>query len=96
MQNPSQNVNQACSHTNPENNINTSLPNNSKRNAGIKNAITKAEKKLHAETKENDKMWGQIAKIVDVALSIEASGKIEDYQIQHIVRAISNCTLPKV
>lgn len=40
-------------------------------------------------------MWGRIAKAVDVAMSAEAPGKIEDYQIEHIVEAILDCAPPK-
>ena len=35
-------------------------------------------------------------KAVDVALSAKALGKIEEYQIEHIVKAILDCALSKV
>ena len=110
MLNLSQNTDQACSYTSPKNNINTSPCNSSEKsknsgiekvselikNAGIKSAITRAQEKVGAETKEKDEMWRRIAKAVDVALSAEAPGKIEEYQIQHIVKAILDWALPKV
>lgn len=65
------------------------------KNAGIESAITRAQEKVRVETKEKDEMWGRIAKAVDVAMSAEAPGKIEDYQIEHIVEAILDCALPK-
>lgn len=41
-------------------------------------------------------MQGRIAKAVVVALTAEASGIIEDYRIQHMVKTILDCGLPKV
>lgn len=40
-------------------------------------------------------MWGWIAKAVDVAMAAENPGKIEEYQINHIVNAVVDCALPK-
>lgn len=40
-------------------------------------------------------MWGQIAKLVDVAMAAETPSQIEEYQINHIVKAILDRALPK-
>ena len=70
MLNLSQNTDQACSHTSPENNINTSPRNSWEKskdsgiekvsdpiqNAGGESAITRAQEKVRAETKKKDEM----------------------------------------
>lgn len=65
------------------------------KNMGIESAITRAQEKVHIETKEKDKMWRRITKAVNMAMSAKIPEKIEDYQIEHIVKAILDCALPK-
>lgn len=47
------------------------------------------------ETEIRDSMWGRIAKAVDDAMEAEASEQIERHHIDHIVKAILECALPK-
>ena len=64
-------------------------------NGGIENAVAQAQESARAEAKEKDEMWGRIAKAVDVAMAAETPGKIEGYQIKHIVNAILDYALAK-
>ena len=57
-------------------------------NREIENAIAQAQESARAVVKEKDEMWGRIA------MAAETPGKIEDYQIKHIVNAILDCALP--
>lgn len=41
-------------------------------------------------------MWGRIAKAVDDAMEAESPKQIERYHIDHIVKAILECALPKL
>lgn len=64
-------------------------------NGGIESAITQAQEKVRIEAKENDEMWGRIAKAVDVAMAAETPGRIDRDQVKHIINAILECASPK-
>lgn len=67
-----------------------------KANGGIENAIAQAQEKARIEAKENDEMWGRIAKAVDIAIAAELPGRIDQDQVKHIINAILKCALPKL
>lgn len=55
-----------------------------------------AAQELRIEEKGKDAMWMRIAKAVDTAMAAELPGKIERYQVEYIINAISKCrTLPR-
>lgn len=64
-------------------------------NGGIEAAIIKEQEKVRLATKERDKMWGRIAKAVDIAMAAEAPGKIQQKQVDYILKAIMDCALPE-
>ena len=65
-------------------------------NGAIENAIAQAQEKARIEAKENDKMWGRIAKAVNIAMAAELPGQIDQDQVKHIINAILECALPKL
>ena len=60
-------------------------------NGGIESAITQAQEKARIKAKENDEMWGRIAKAVDVAMAAETPARIDPDQVKHIINAILEC-----
>ena len=64
-------------------------------NGGIKSAITQAQEKARIEAKENEEMWGRIAKAVDVAIAAETPGRIDRDQVKHIINTILEYASPK-
>lgn len=50
--------------------------NQGQHNRGIEAAIVKEQEKVWLATKERDKMWERIAKVIDIAMAAEAHGKI--------------------
>lgn len=64
--------------------------------AGVQKAIQKAQKQARKEAEIRDSMWGQIAKAVDDAMEAKASEHIGRHHIEHIVKAILECALPKL
>ena len=60
-------------------------------NMEIESAITQAQEKARMEAKENDEMWGRIAKAVDIAMEAETPGRIDRDQVKHIINAILEC-----
>lgn len=66
-----------------------------KPNGGIENAIAQTQEKARIEAKANDEMWGRIAKAVDIAMTAELPGRIDQDQVKHIIDAILECVLPK-
>lgn len=48
-----------------------------KANGGIEIAIMQAQKKARMDAKENDEMWGRIAKAVDVAMTAESQAGLK-------------------
>lgn len=63
--------------------------------AGVQKAINKAQQQARKETEIRDSIWVRIAKAVDDAMEAEASEQIERHKIDHIVKAILECALPK-
>ncbi len=64
-------------------------------NEGIESAITQAQGKARTEAKENDKIWGKVAKAVDIAMVVEPPNRIDRDQVKHIINAILEYASPK-
>lgn len=47
-----------------------------KANGGKESAITQVQGKARIEAKENDEMWGKIAKAIDVLMAAETPSQI--------------------
>lgn len=67
----------------------------SQRNGGIEAVMFKEQVKVRAVAKERDEMWGLIAKAVDTAMVAESPGKIQQKQVNYILKAILDCALPE-
>lgn len=66
-------------------------------NVKIKKILKKAQDKVRVKEKKKDTMWLQISKAVNVAMAAKALGKIEEYQVEYIINAITNyCTLSRI
>ncbi len=62
---------------------------------GIESAITQTQGKPWIAVKQNDEIWGRIAKAVDIATAAETPSRIDLDQVKHIINAILEFALPK-